>query len=74
MPLTKEGRLPVRKVTSQSNGEVSRATIALAIVFLKTAKRDLAGSLLTIGVAIVLGLASALPMPRRERAQAGSAD
>jgi len=52
----------------------TRVAIALGIVFLKTAKPDLSGSLLTIGVAIVLGLASALPMPRRERAQEGSAD
>ena len=52
----------------------TRVAIALGIVFLKTAKPDLGGSLLTIGVAIVLGLASALPVPRRERAQEGSAD
>jgi hypothetical protein len=52
----------------------TRVAIALGIVFLKTAKPDLGGSLLTIGVAIVLGLASALPMPRRERAGEGSAD
>jgi len=52
----------------------TRAAIALGIVFLKTAKPDLGGSLLTIGVAIVLGLASSLHMPRRERAQEGSAD
>ncbi len=47
----------------------TRVAIALGIVFLKTAKPDLGGSLLTLGVAIVLGLASALPMLRRERAQ-----
>ena len=52
----------------------SRVAIALGIVFLKIAKPDLGGSLLTIGVAIVLGLASALPMPRRERVQEGPAD
>jgi len=52
----------------------TRVAIALGIVFLKTAKPDLSGSLITIGVAIVLGLASALHMPRRERAQVGSAD
>ena len=52
----------------------TRVAIALAIVFLKTAKPGLGGSLLIIGVAIVLGLVSALPMPRRERAQEGSAD
>ncbi len=52
----------------------TRVAIALGIVFLKTVKPDLGGSLLTVGVAIVLGLASALPVPRRERAQEGSAD
>jgi hypothetical protein len=52
----------------------TRVAIVLGIVFLKIAKPDLAGSLLTIGVAIVLGLASTLPVPRRERAQAGPAD
>jgi len=52
----------------------TRVAIALGIVFLKTTKPDLGGSLITIGVAIVLGIATALPMPRRERAQAGSAD
>ena len=52
----------------------TRVAIALGIVFLKTAKPDLGGSLLTIGVAIILGLATALPLPRRERAQEGSAD
>ena len=52
----------------------TRVAIALGIIFLKIAKPDLGGSLLTIGVAIVLGIASALPMPRRERAQAGPAD
>lgn len=52
----------------------TRVAIALGIVFLKIVKPDLGGSLLTIGVAIVLGLASALSMPRRERAREGSAD
>jgi hypothetical protein len=52
----------------------TRVAIALAIVFLKIAKPDFAGSLLTVGVAIVLGVASALYMPRRERVQQGSAD
>ena len=46
----------------------TRVAIALGIVFLKIAKPDFGGSLLTIGVAIVLGLISALPVPRRERA------
>ena len=52
----------------------TRVAIALGIVFLKIARPDLAGSLLTIGAAIVIGLVSALPMPRRERVQEGSAD
>ena len=52
----------------------TRVAIALGIIFLKTAKPDLGGSLLTIGVAIVLGLASALSRPRRERAREGSAN
>ena len=47
----------------------TRVAIALGIVFLKTAKPDLGGSLITIGVAIVAGVVSALPMSRRERAQ-----
>jgi hypothetical protein len=38
-----------------------RVAIALGIVFLMTVKPGLGGALLTIGVAIVLGLASALP-------------
>jgi hypothetical protein len=52
----------------------TRVAIALGIVFLKIAKPDLGGSLLTIGVAIVLGLASTLTMPRREQAGEGPAD
>ncbi len=47
----------------------TRVAIALGIVFLKIAKPNWGGSLLIIGVAIVLGLASTLPFPRRERAQ-----
>ena len=39
----------------------TRAAIALGIVFLMTVKPGLGGALLTIGVAVVLGLASALP-------------
>jgi hypothetical protein len=50
----------------------TRVAIALGIIFLKIAKPDLGGSLLTIGIAIVLGIASALPMPRRQRAQEGA--
>jgi hypothetical protein len=48
--------------------------IALGIIFLKIAKPDWGGSLITIGIAIVLGAASVLPMLRRERAQAASAN
>ena len=51
----------------------TRVAIILGIVFLKIATPDLGGSLLTIGIAIVLGLASALPIFRHERGQAGSA-
>jgi hypothetical protein len=52
----------------------TRLAIALAIVFLMIAKLDLGGSLLTIGIAIVLGLASALPMPRSGQAHEASGD
>ncbi len=54
----------------------ARVALALGIIYLKIAKPDLAGSLLVIGVALLLGLASALALPalRRMRAQAASAD
>jgi len=52
----------------------TRSALALGIVFLKIAKPDLGGSLLTIGIAIVIGLASILPVSRRERAGESSAD
>jgi hypothetical protein len=52
----------------------TRVAIALGLIFLKIAKPDWGGSLITIGIAIVLGIVSALPMPRRERAQEGSAN
>ncbi len=52
----------------------TRITIVLGIVFLKTTKPDLGGSLLIIGLAIILGVASALPVPRRERVQEGPAN
>ena len=52
----------------------TRVAITLGIVLLKTAKPDLSGSVLIIGVAIVLGLASALPMIRRVPAVARAAD
>jgi hypothetical protein len=51
----------------------TRTAILLGIVFLKIAKPDLGGSLLTIGIAIVLGFASAFPILRHEQVQAGSA-
>ncbi len=51
----------------------TRVAIAVGIVFLKTAKPDLVGSLLTIGVAVVLGIASALPMFRSKRVHEGLA-
>ncbi len=46
-----------------------RVVTTLGVVFLMIAKPDLVGSLLTIGISIVLGLASAIPMLRRERVQ-----
>jgi hypothetical protein len=52
----------------------TRVAIALGIVFLKIAKPDLGGSLLTIGVAIVLGLTSTLLVLRGERAREGLAN
>jgi len=52
----------------------TRVAIILGIVYLKIAKPDLGGSLLTIGIAIILGLGSALRMPRRARVQEGPAD
>jgi D-alanyl-lipoteichoic acid acyltransferase DltB (MBOAT superfamily) len=52
----------------------TRSAIVLGIIFLKIVKPDLGGSLLTIGVAIFLGFASALPFPRRQRAGVNSAD
>ncbi|HEX6268929.1 MAG TPA: hypothetical protein VFZ43_01725, partial [Anaerolineales bacterium] len=52
----------------------TRAAIVLGIILLKFSKPDWGGSLLTIAVALVLGLASALPVLGRERAQVGSAD
>ena len=52
----------------------TRVAIVLGIIFLKIAKPDLAGSLLTIGVAIVLGFASARPMRRRAQPQEASTD
>ena len=47
----------------------TRIALTLGIVFLKTARPDWGGALFAIGVAIVLGIASALLASRRERAQ-----
>jgi hypothetical protein len=47
----------------------TRVAMALGIVFLMSLKPDLSGSLLAIGIAIALGLASALPTLGRRRAQ-----
>lgn len=47
----------------------TRAAIVLGIVFLKVIKPDLGGSLLTLAVAVGLGIASALPLTLRGRAQ-----
>jgi hypothetical protein len=52
----------------------TRVVIILGIILLKFTKPDLVGSLLTIGIAIILGFASALPMSRPEQAQKASAD
>ncbi len=53
----------------------TRVAIGLGIVFLMTVKPGLVGSILVIGIAAVLGAASALlPMFRRERVQEGSTD
>jgi len=52
----------------------TRVAIVLGIIFLKIATPDWGGSLLTIGIAIGLGIASALPASRRARAQQTSTD
>ena len=52
----------------------TRVAIALGIVFLMTVKPGLGGSLLTIGVATLLGLALSMPMKRREQVQERPAD
>jgi hypothetical protein len=46
----------------------TRVALVLGIIFLKIATPDVGGSLRTIAVAIVLGIASALPMSRQARA------
>ncbi len=50
----------------------TRIAIALGIVFLKVAKPDWAASLLIIGIATVVGMASALPVSRHQEAQEGA--
>ena len=45
-----------------------RVAIALGIVFLMTVKPELGGALLTIGVAVILGFATALPIRSAGRA------
>lgn len=52
----------------------TRIAIALGIVFLKATKPDWGGSLLAIGVAIVLGIVSAVSASRAEQAPVSSAD
>ncbi len=52
----------------------TRAAIALGIVLIMTAKPELILSLLIIGVAIILGLASAIPVLRSMRVHAVPAD
>ncbi len=47
----------------------TRVALVLGIVFLMTVKPDLGGSLLTIGLAVVLGLVASVPAWRRERAR-----
>jgi hypothetical protein len=51
-------------------GIQTRVAIALGIIFLMTVKPELGGALITIGIAAVLGLASALPVLGRKRAPA----
>jgi hypothetical protein len=51
----------------------TRMAIALGVVFLKTTKPDLGGSLLIIGIATVLGIASALPLRRHAQVPQASA-
>jgi predicted lysophospholipase L1 biosynthesis ABC-type transport system permease subunit len=52
----------------------TRVAISLGIVYLMTVKPDLGGSLLTIGVATVIGLAFSLPVTRNPRVQERPAD
>lgn len=52
----------------------TRVSVALGILFLMIEKPNLVGSLLTIGVAIVLGFASTLLVIRRERTEVVATD
>lgn len=52
----------------------TRIAIALGIVFLKITKPGLIGSLLVMGIATVLGIATSLYLPKREQAHEGSAN
>ena len=52
----------------------TRVAIVLGIIFLKIAKPDLVGSLFTIGIAIVLGIASVLPTRRPVQTHVESTD
>jgi len=53
----------------------TRSAIALGIIFLKIVKPDWIGSLLTIGIAVVLGIGSAFSMSRHHaKSQAISTD
>ena len=61
-----------RELANHKQMELSlktRMTIALGIVFLMTVKPGLVGSLLTIAIAVIIGLAWAIVMPRHENAQ-----
>jgi hypothetical protein len=51
----------------------TRVAMALGIVFMMTVKPGLGGSMLTIGVATVLGLAFSLPLTHSQRVQEGPA-
>jgi len=52
----------------------TRMAIVFGIVFLKITKPDVVGSLLTIGIAIIVGIVSALPVTRVGRTQERTAD